>query len=775
MKGRMTTPWLVGIAVCLLLAVAQPALADGFIIVDPPVPEIRPYLTVKYHRVTVTIEDQVATTRVDQVFLNESRHQMEGVYVFPLPDGATISDFAMWVDGERLSGEMLPADEARHIYEDIVRHQRDPALLEYIGRNTFRARIFPIPPRSEKRVEIEYSEVLSLDNGLVHYRYPLDTERFSPKPIEEVSIHVEMHSKEAIKAVYSPSHEIDLDRRGDHNATVGYEESDVLPETDFDLYYSVAEGDIGLNLLSFAEEGQDGFFLMLLAPRVEVEDAQVIAKDVTLVLDTSGSMRGEKLAQAKVALAFVLDNLHQEDRFNVIAFSTGVRQFSDRLAEASERERARRWVESLEARGGTNINRAMLEALVGVAPERPSIVIFLTDGLATEGVVKTEDILDNVDDAAPENARIFTFGVGDDVHTILLDRMARDHRGASAYVRPGQSIDEEVSSFYAKVSTPLLSDLDIDFGRIRVEDTYPYPLADLFAGTQIVMVGRYRRGGDTTVTLRGVVNGVERAFEFGDAYFSQDGGDAFIPRLWATRKVGYLLNQIRLHGESQELVEEIVDLAVRYGIMTPYTSFLVNEDADVFSEEGRKQTAEKEYTIMATAEPAAPSGEAAVDEAEKKMELERSSTSTGATGSAVRVVQNKAFLFREGMWIDTTFDAERMNPVKVGFMSEDYFALIGTHPEWGAYFGIGDRILVVLEGRAYQVVGEGQGEQVDVPTPRATGTAPVATGTPAARATATVGEPTITPPARRNLAICEGATAAMLLPFMALIWLLKRR
>jgi Ca-activated chloride channel family protein len=755
MKRRLLTALVTATILCTLAAYAEPALADGIVIIDPPIrPEVPPYLSVKYHRVTVTIEDQVATTHVDQVFVNDSRHGLEGTYVFPLPEGATINDFAMWVDGERLAGEILPADEARRIYEDIVRHQRDPALLEYVGRNTFRARIFPIPPRSEKRVEIEYTQVLPLENGLVHYRYPLDTERFSPKPIEDVSIHVEIHSKEAIKAVYSPSHDVAVDRRGDHNATVGYEDYDVRPDVDFDLYYTVAQEDIGLNLLSYAgDRGEDGFFTMLLAPRVEVDSAQVVAKDVVLVLDTSGSMRGEKLAQAKRALAFVLKHLNDEDRFNVVTFSTGVRQFTRDLVEVTDSGDALRWVERLEARGGTDINRAMLEALAQVddaGGERPAIVIFLTDGLATEGEVETERILANVDDAAPENARIFTFGVGDDVNTILLDLMAREHRGASAYVRPGQSIEEEVSAFYAKVSTPLLSDIEVDFGGVHVEDTYPYPLPDLFAGSQIVVVGRYREGGPTTVTLRGIVNGQERTFTYEDATFSRvsrEGDErAFIPRLWATRKVGYLLNQIRLHGESRELVEEIVELAVRYGIVTPYTSFLVEEDSRVFSEEGRRQTVEKEYSVMATQEPAAPSGKAAVDEAEKKGALERSDTATGATGDVVKIVGDKAFLLRDGVWIDTTYDAERMTPLKVGYLSDDYFRLITARPEWGAYLSIGERVLVVLDdggGRtAYVVVGEGEGEPIDIPAPRATVTIPE---TPGVQATPTATDPQVDP------------------------------
>ncbi|MBN1640171.1 MAG: VWA domain-containing protein [Anaerolineae bacterium] len=763
------------VALVTLLVVAAPALADGIIIIDPPAPEVPAYLTVKYHRVTVTIENRVATTHVDQVFVNESRHELEGTYTFPLPAGATINDFAMWVDGERLGGEILEADQARRIYEEIVRRQRDPALLEYIGRNTFRARIYPIPPQSEKRVEIEYSEVLPLNNGLVRYRYPLDTERFSPRPIEDVSIRVEIRSQEEIKAVYSPSHEVSVDRRDEHQVVVGYEAFDVLPDTDYDLYYTLAEGDLGLNLMSYAEEGEDGFFLLLLAPKVEVDQTAIVAKDVLLVLDTSGSMRGEKLAQAKDALAFVLGQLHDEDRFNVVAFSTGVRQFSDGLVDVHERDRARRWVDELEAKGGTNIGRAMLEALLQVEQERPAIVIFMTDGLATEGVVETEPLLAQIDDAAPENARIFAFGVGDDVHTELLDRMARDHRGTSAYVRPGQRIDEEVSAFYAQVSTPLLSDLSVDLG-VQVEDTYPYPLPDLFAGTQVVMVGRYRTGGETTVTLRGTVNGEQRTYEYGGVLLREQGGDPFIARLWATRKVGYLLNEIRLHGESEELVHEIVELSVRYGIMTPYTSFLVNEDEPLFSEEGRRETAERVYDFMLAQPPAAPSGKAAVDVAQEQGALERTGTATSATGEAVRIVGDKAFVLREGTWTDTTFDADRMAPHKVGFMSDDYFDLLGARPDWGAYFSVGERVLVVLEGEAYQVVAAEAGEPVPLPLPAtATPTHAVVRVEPTRSAAQPTQPAAPSEPRPPQSLLCAGAMAMPLVALLGAVWIVRRR
>ncbi|MFQ6015519.1 MAG: VIT domain-containing protein [Anaerolineae bacterium] len=706
--------------VLLGLMVSMPGLAyaDGIIIPEPPppIPPIDfPNLAIKYHRVTVTIEDQVATTHVDQVFLNDTPYELEGTYIFPLPEEASISEFAMWVDGEKLEGQVLDKDQARQIYEEIVRKRRDPALLEYMGRNAFQARIFPIPAHGEKRVELEYSQVLPMDQGLIEYIYPLNTEKFSSRPLEEVAISVRIRSREAIRAIYSPSHDVVVDREGDYAARVGYEEYDVKPDRDFALYYTISAEDFGLNLLSYKPRGEDGFFLLLVAPQVEVETSRVVAKDVIFVLDTSGSMKGGKLEQAKKALEFVLDNLNEEDRFNIITFSTGVRQYARGLRPADEAGEALRYVRNLRAGGGTDINRALLEALNQADSERPQIIIFLTDGLATEGVVETDTILSNVADAAPEAARLFTFGVGDDVNTILLDTLAQEHRGASAYVRPGQNIEEEVSAFYAKVSTPLLSDIDLDFGDIRVEETYPYPLPDLFAGTQLVMVGRYREGGPTAVTLKGEVNEEAQQFVYEDVSFRRQGGQEFIARLWATRKIGYLLTQIRLHGESKELIEEIVDLSVRYGIITPYTSFLIEEMEDVLREEGRERVVEQQAQIMGTPAPAYGAG--AVEKSVAQEALRSADTVSGPTVEQVKHVGDKAFLFHDDTWIDTAYDPDKMETVKVGFGTEPYFQLLTARPQWGRYFALGQHVIVLLEGQAYEIT-EGDYGPVPIPSGR---------------------------------------------------------
>ena len=703
----------------------SPAGADGIIIVDPPPGvdvRLDQSLAIKYHHVDIQIKDQVATTRVDQVFVNDNPWTAEGTYIFPLPEGAAVSDFVMWVDGKAVHGEILEADEARTIYDDVVRRMKDPALLEYVGRKALKASVFPIPPGEERKIELEYSQILPVENGLVHYIYPLSTERFSSRPLEDLVVRAQIESREPLKAVYSSRHEVSIDREDDYHALLGLEQSDVLPDRDFELFYTISSEKIGLNLLSFKEEGQDGFFLLLAAPDVKVNEEEIVVKDIILVLDTSGSMQGEKMDQAKEAARYVLDHLNPLDRFAIVSFATTTRSFSPSLEPAAQADKGKDFLDRLEAMGSTDINRAMIEA-VGLAEEvRPTTLIFLTDGLPTEGVTVTGAILDNVAREAPDNVRIFSFGVGDDVDTDLLDQISLDHGGASTYVRPGEEIDEEVSAFYRKVKMPVLSDLSLDWGDIIVDQVYPQRIPDLFAGSQLIMLGRYREGGPAKITLKGMVNQEERSYTYEDLSFRKEGGDDFIPRLWATRAVGYYLTQIRLYGEKQEWIDSIVSLSTRYGIITPYTSFLVQEK-DIFSTQGREEIISdfEEEMAAAAAEPAF--GEAAVEKAVYQKSLSAApvgaavpvnmSVSTGIDGTSkmVRVsevlknVGSKTFLWRNDTWIDTTFDRS-MKTKKVAFLGEEYFDLISQVPVLGSYFALGERVIVVHEGQAYETVAE---------------------------------------------------------------------
>lgn len=717
------------LALAFTLASVMPVHADGIIIppqppppCDPgrpicPPPPVRPIsqLQIKYHHVSVTIHQQVATTHVDQVFYNPNDWPIEGTYIFPLPVEAVISEFTLWVDGKPVQGEVLEAEKARRAYQEIVNSLRDPALLEYVGRGALRASIFPIPPGGERRIELEYSQALTAEEGLVRYSYPLNTEKFSFKPLESVSVTVSVQSAEPVRAIYSPSHPVDVIREGENAFKASYEASNVLPDKDFSLYYSIGEAE-ALHLLSYRDPGdvsEDGYFLLLLAPRPEIDQAAV-EKDILLVLDRSGSMEGEKFSQARTALTYILEHLSQGDRFYLSAFSSGIQRYADGLRSAEEAAQAIDWVSSLNAQGSTDINRALLEAVEAADENRLTFLIFLTDGLPSEGVLDSQQILDNFSRSAPDNLRLFSFGVGYDVDTFLLDSLAQEHHGQSTYVKPGEPLDEIVSAFYARVSTPVLTDLELDFGAVSAYDIYPSPLSDLFAGSQIMVVGRYHGGGETDITLTGMVNNRRQRFEFTDNNFIEDSRGSIdelsnLPRLWATRKVGYLLNQIRLRGPDQETIDQIVRLSIRYGIVTPYTSYLVTEPMPLGVENQRELS--QDAFQQALAAPSQVFGAGAVNKAAEQGELERAEIPAAlpaSTEQQVRAVGARTFVLRDGVWTDTAFDPETQNPLRVAFLSEDYFALADMRADLAAALALGEQVIVIADGKAYQVVPEGE-------------------------------------------------------------------
>ncbi|MEK7682008.1 MAG: VWA domain-containing protein, partial [Chloroflexota bacterium] len=396
---------------------------------------------------------------------------------------------------------------------------------------------------------------------------------------------------------------------------------------------------------------------LLIAPPVQAP-AKAVDKDVVFVLDISGSMQGQKMEQARAALEYVLDRLNPGDRFNIIAFNSAVSTYADALRPASEKAQALPFVRGLQAAGGTNIHDALRTAL-GMAPQgggRPHVVIFLTDGLPTVGVIQTNAIIDGVVQASKKDVRLFAFGVGDDVNAFLLDTIAQRNRGVSDYIRPGQDIQEKLARFYEKISTPVLTDLKLDTGAVKVEDVYPQPLPDLYAGNQLVVVGRYRGEVAAAIALKGMVNSQEKTYTYADQSFpSESASAAFLPRLWATRKVGYLLNQIRLNGQNKELVDEVVALATRYGIATPFTSFLVQEKGGAVTPPGTPRPLPAQGGPAPAPSLAPQSGAAAVQASRAIEGLRQADKAADASTQEQKVVGARVFVLRDGVWTDTTY------------------------------------------------------------------------------------------------------------------------
>jgi Ca-activated chloride channel family protein len=710
------------IILLVLLPLAGIVRADGFIIPVPPpgIPQV-PALSIGYHRVNVTIEDQVAVTQVDQVFINHYHRDLEGTYIFPIPEGASISKFSMYVGGREADGRILEKEEAHRIYEEIVRRQRDPAILEYIGRDLFRARVYPIPGNGEKRIQLDYSEVLKMDNGLCSYTYSLDTERFSRDPIRDVSITIELRSKAAIKSIYSPTHDILVRRLDDHHAHITYTEEYTRPDRDLVLYYTVSERELGLNLMAYREGEQSGFFLALISPQVELGDSH-LPKNILFLLDTSGSMKGEKIRQATDALEFCLRSLNPGDRFNLVTFSSDLKTYAPEPREAAteEIERAAEFLKQLKADGGTNIHDALREALWQMGyGHHPSMIVLLTDGLPTVGETDPDKILSMVNqnnkswagtDRGRSSCRIFVFGVGYDVNTHFLDRLASENGAVSEYVHPEESIEVKISHFYEKIATPVLTDLRLDFGSMETDQLYPRNLPDLFHGSQIIVLGRYRNEGPTVLSLRGRSGGEQKVFTYETVVHARQ-SYAFIPRLWASRKIGYLLDQIRLHGQDQELVDQIVTLSKEYGIITEYTSFLVvqermftyremtKEASRLMSDAFRKKTGAsavgRAMDLGALKGQVAAPGEVYRDQRGEERQV-----------SGVRRVVDKTFYLKEEVWTDNDYRPGQ-EVIEVKRFSEAYFQLIRRFDRMGRYLALGNRVLVCLAGGAIHIGDQG--------------------------------------------------------------------
>jgi Ca-activated chloride channel family protein len=444
----------------VLVVIAIQAHAQGIIIR----PDFQPAdLELRQHRVNADIQEQVAVVTVEHEFYNPSKTTVEGTFLFPLPPNAQVSRFSMNVDGKEMVGELLSADEARRLYEDIVRKSLDPALLEMADYRTFRARIFPIPPRATRRLTLRYDATLPIDGKTVTFQYPLQgtlSYRGAGVPIQppmpipsqreerrepdrtrsqQSTIRVQISTATAVKNIYSPSHRIEAKQENDRRATVDFEANNALDGRDFLLYYSLDPNEIGATLLTHRPySDKSGYFMLLISPQVNPDATQVQGKDLVFVLDTSGSMAGEKMQQAKAALRYCLQRLGNHDRFGLVTFSSEARKFREALAGMEARDDALYHVDRLEATGGTNINEALQAAadLLRGSENGRSMIIFLTDGLPSTGIQNEGEIRRNMKSANRNGARVFSFGVGFDVNTKLLDGLAKESNAFSDYISP---------------------------------------------------------------------------------------------------------------------------------------------------------------------------------------------------------------------------------------------------------------------------------------------------------------------------------------------------
>jgi len=545
---------------------------------------------IKELEINAALKDQAATVQVTQSFVNTGSRTMQVAFVFPLPPDAAIDRLTLMVDGKEFPGQLLGKDEARRRYEEIVRKNQDPALLEWMGGGMFQTSVFPVPPGAERKVMLRYSQLCRQDQGVTDFLFPLSTAKYTSHPVEKVDVRVTIDSTDEIKSIYSPSHSLEI-KRQKHRATVTYTSKNEVPTSDFRLMFDVGKGKLSARVLSYRpKDKDDGYFLLLSTPRIVDGDEEPQAKTVVFVVDRSGSMSGEKIVQAREALKFVLNRLRKGDLFNIIAYDDKVESFKPELQRFDDGTKAEAlgFVESIYAGGSTNINGALTAALDQLKDSsRPNYVLFLTDGLPTAGETSETKIVDNAKSNNRVRARVIAFGVGYDVNSRLLDKLARANFGQSEYVRPNEDLEDRVGRLYSKFEAPVLTEAKIEFLRDEpssagpvVNRVYPRETFDLFAGEQLVIVGRYRKSGDVKVRVSGRVSGDEQEFAFPGKFVkeSSDDTNGFIEKLWATRRIGEIIDELDLKGRNNELVTELVELSTRHGILTPYTSFLADEN-----------------------------------------------------------------------------------------------------------------------------------------------------------------------------------------------------
>ncbi|MCB9884534.1 MAG: VWA domain-containing protein [Planctomycetes bacterium] len=554
----------------------------------PLPPGQRPAALVHVTRTAIhgEIVDGVATTVIDQVFRNDGGREAEGTWILPLPRGAVADGFTMTVGGKEVKGEVLDAGQARNVYESIVRRRRDPGLLEYAGEGLLRARIYPIPANGEVGVTVRLRQVLEPLGGVYQWQWPLRSMQMGDAGTGPIALDVSIKSKTALATVFAPFGGAEIRREGEHRATVTLEGTFAELEN-LEVYYGLTQQDFGLHLLTHRQTGDAGYFAMLVSPPRELaDDKEIPRRCVQFVVDTSGSMKGDKIEQAKAALRTFLRSLRPVDVFQVVTFASSVQTFFEQPVAASKDnlDAAMGMVDRLNAMGGTNISGALQQALEANLPTGDDAgallpqIVFVTDGEPTMGLTNPQQILALTKQLDKRAMRLFALGVGDQIDVRLIDDLVQQHHGARDFVGNKEKIEAKVDALCRKIAQPAMTDVVVRCDGIDVFDVHPTTTRDLFCGEVMQITGRYRGEGKKLVRVRGKQNGKDREFVFEVEFPTVAADREFVQTLWARQHVAALLDAIRRGGQRPELIMEVRSLATRYGIVTPYTSQLIVEE-----------------------------------------------------------------------------------------------------------------------------------------------------------------------------------------------------
>ncbi len=531
--------------------------------------------------VEVTIDNQVAVTRVTETFVNTSQHTIEAVYTMPLAEKAAIQEFGITgADGVRQVGAVEEKREAEAIYSNAQAQGVTPAMVAPAADgNSFQTKVGAVLPGKRVTVDVTFSQILDYKSGRIVYQYPLQLKSVQVEKPELVSVRLKIRDQKKIVEVKSPTHPCSVVRKDDHAVEVTFEKGQWQPDHDFQVVYDVTAPRMGFNFLSTRpNEKEAGYFMMMLAPQEEIEAKDVAARDLVFVLDCSGSMQGQKIEQAQRALKYIVNRLNADDRFNLVTFSDGATaRCGDGLVAATDlnRRAALAQVDAVGASGGTNAQDALQSGLrLFDGSSRTKALIFLTDGQPTVGETNPERIAAHARAANAAKVRVFTFGVGDDVSTPLLEQLARENRGEALTVRLNEDLDARLTAFYETISKPLLTDLAVDWQGVTVSALSPATLGNVYKGSQVVLFGRYVQPGAKKLVVTGDLNGKQCRFELEANFAAKSSDNLFVARLWAKAQADELVSHMRAYGEDAAKKAEVIRLSKQYGFASPYTSFV---------------------------------------------------------------------------------------------------------------------------------------------------------------------------------------------------------
>ena len=689
--------------------------------------------------VRVEMVNRVLRYEVSETFINTGRGMGEADYLFPLPAGSAFEDLKLSINGELVSGETMNARDARQIYEDIVRRHRDPALVEWMGAGLLRARIFPINPGEEKRVVVRFQSIAQREGSALRVDYVRGTEpaaqnngampqvrerpnEFNDEPEVANSFSLTYDDSREYGAPYSPTHRLSVRDRGGRKQVIA--SGDAREVTILLPLRSVSAA--AVSVLTHRPDSDPGFALITITP--PTSSGRATARDVTFVLDVSGSMRGEKLQQAKAAGQALLSSLSRTDRFRLIDFATDVNSFRDGFVAATPENirAARRYLDALRAEGSTNISGALEEALdARTDSERLPLIVFLTDGEPTVGVRNPDEIA-AIAARRRGDARLFTVGVSADVNSTLIERLAVEGRGTAHFVRAGEDVERPVSLLASRLTNPVLTNVRVTVDGVRLMQVLPAGSLDIFAGQDLVLLARYEGDGNATVRIDGRSSDGRVSWTSRSEFSRRTRQNAFVPRLWAAQRIGWLAAEKRRHGGNGEMDAEIKSLGERYGIPTEFSSYLVVEpgmdvrrarraDGSIIGGVGSARVAPTvtgAVTADATTPPPAavpaPTANEARFEQGRQAALQRETKTLAAidsmapTQQGMRQIGVRQFVQQGKVWVDQQHSAKQ-RLVQVKAFSPLYFELLDKLDGLKEALTIGDEVIVAGKSVAIQV------------------------------------------------------------------------